>query len=98
MQNKSKFIRALIFGRHMKVVKIDKAAHDYFVRLTHFYTQYQMIGNNYNQVVKALKTNFSEKRALSLLYKLEKETLQLVIISNKIIELTKEFEEKHLDH
>lgn len=98
MKNKSKFIRCLIFGKQMKVVKIDKAAHDYFIRLTHFYSQYQMIGNNYNQTVKALKTNFSEKRALGLLYKLEKDTIELVRIMQQVKELTKEFEEKHLNH
>ena len=69
---------------------------DYYVRLTNFYHQFQAIGNNYNQTVKALKTNFSEKRALALLYKLEKTTLELIILSKKIIALTKEYEERWL--
>ena len=98
MKNQSKFITAMLFGRTMKVVKIDKAAFDYFVRLTQFYSQYQAVGNNYNQVVKAVRTNFSEKRGLSLIYQLEKYTLELVKISTQIIRLTKEFEEKHLKH
>ena len=31
---------------------------DYYVRLTNFYHQFQAVGNNYNQAVKAIKTNF----------------------------------------
>jgi hypothetical protein len=96
MNEKAKFIKNMIFGTEMKTVRIDKAAVDYYVRLTNFYAQFQAIGNNYNQTVKAVKTNFSEKRALSLLYKLEKTTIELVALSKKIIELTHEFEAKWL--
>ena len=68
----------------------------YYIRLTNFYAQFQAIGNNYNQTIKAIKANFSEKRALVLLGKLEKTTVQLIVLSEKIIELTREFEEKYL--
>ena len=96
MPDKTGFIKNMIFKNVMKTVKIDKAAMDYYVRLTNFYAQFQAIGNNYNQTVKAIKTNFSEKRALVLLYSLEKRTVELVALSKKIIELTHEFEQKHL--
>jgi hypothetical protein len=96
MNEKARFIKNMIFGTAMKTVKIDKSAMDYYIRLTNFYAQFQAIGNNYNQTVKAIKTNFSEKRALALLYKLEKTTVELVALSKKIIELTHEFEQKHL--
>jgi len=96
MKDKTGFIKNMIFKTPMKTVKIDKAAMDYYVRLTNFYVQFQAIGNNYNQTVKAIKTNFSEKRGLALLYKLEKTTIELIVLSKKIIELTREFEQKHL--
>jgi hypothetical protein len=96
MNEKARFIKNMIFGTAMKTVKIDKATMDYYIRLTHFYAQFQAIGNNYNQTVKAVKTNFSEKRALALLYKIEKTTVELVVLSKKIIELTRAFEENHL--
>jgi hypothetical protein len=57
---------------------------------------FQAIGNNYNQVTKALKSTFTEKKALAFLYKLEKATMELVALNQKIIDLTKEFEEKWL--
>ena len=89
----SKFIAAMIFEREMKVVKIDKANMDYYMRLTSFYSQFQAVGVNYNQTVKAIKSNFSEKRALILLRQLEKATFELVAINKKVLELTAEFEQ-----
>ncbi len=96
MRTKAHFIIHRIFGEPFKVIKIDKAAVDYYTRLTNFYAQFRAIGVNYNQVVKALNTNFTEKKALSFLYKLEKTTEELVVLSRKIIELTQDFEQKWL--
>ena len=80
----------------MKIVKIDKATMDYYMRLTSFYSQFQAVGINYNQIVKAVKTNFSEKRALILLRQLEKATFELVAINKNVMNLTAEFERNHL--
>ncbi|MBF0651551.1 MobA protein [Dysgonomonas sp. GY75] len=96
VENISRFIHHAVFSKEIKIVKVDKATMDYYIRLTNFYHQFQMIGNNYNQTVKALKTNFSEKRALALLYKLEKATIELVLLSKQIVALTREFEDKYL--
>ena len=97
MKQRARFIKAMIFGREMKVVRIDKAAVDYYIRLTNFYHQFQAIGNNYNQTVRAVKANFGDKRAFALVAKLEKATLELVVLSKQIIALTREFEERHLN-
>ena len=85
LKQHSKFIKAMIFGREMKVV-----------RITNFYHQFQAIGNNYNQTVKAVKSNFGEKRAFALLRNLEKATIDLVVLGKRIIMLTQEFEEEYL--
>ena len=69
---------------------------DYYMRLTTFHSQFRAIGVNYNQTTKAVKTAFSEKKALAFLYKLEKATLELVAINKQVIELTEEFEDKWL--
>jgi len=82
----------------MKIVKIDKATHDFYMRLTSFYSQYQAIGVNYNQVVKAIKANFSEKRAAVLLRHLEKATFELVATNKKVMEITADFNRKHQIH
>jgi prophage antirepressor-like protein len=69
---------------------------EYYMRLTNFYSQFRAIGVNYNQVVKHLKTVFTEKMLLAMLYKLEKATRELVAINQQIVDLTREFEEKWL--
>jgi hypothetical protein len=96
MKNKSRFILARIFNESFKVIKVDKSALDYYTKLTTFYAQFRAIGVNYNQIVKALNANFSEKKALAFLYKLEKATLELVELNKQIIELSREFESNHL--
>jgi hypothetical protein len=96
LKDKARFITSCIFKRELKVVKIDKATMDYYIRLTAFYAQFQAIGNNYNQTVRAVKTNFGEKRGLALLYKLEKTTIELAALSKEIIRLTREYEERWL--
>ena len=96
MREKARFIKKAIFGGQINVVKIDQATMDYYIRLTEFYKQFQAIGNNYNQTVCAIKTNFGEKRAMSLLYKLEKMTLELMLLTKKIMVLTEEYEQKWL--
>ena len=94
LKQHSKFIKAMIFGREMKVVRIDKAAMDYYIRLTNFYHQFQAIGNNYNQTVRELRCHFSEKKAMALLYRLEKCTEELVALTRQVVELSREFEER----
>ena len=96
MDVKAHFITATLFEKPVKVVKIDKAAMDYYMRLTTLHSQFRAIGVNYNQVTKALKTTFSQRTALAFLYKLEKATFELVATNQKIIQLTKEFETKWL--
>ena len=92
----SKFIKAVLFKREIKVVKVDKTTLDYYVRLTQFYRQFQAVGNNYNQIVRALKMNFGEKRALQMLYRLEQRTIELVVLSKHIITLTQNYETNYL--
>lgn len=96
-KNKAYFITSCIFDKPLKVVKINKGVQDYYMRLTTFFGQFRAIGTNYNQIVKALNSNFSEKKALAFLYKLEQVTIELVLLNKKIIELTREFEQKYLN-
>lgn len=96
MDNKTRFIVSLLFGKEMKSVKIDKGTVDFYMRLTSFHSQYRSIGVNYNQIVKLLKANFSEKKALAYLYKLEKQTIEMVALFKKVVEITEEFGAKYL--
>ncbi|AZA95655.1 conjugal transfer protein MobA [Chryseobacterium shandongense] len=96
MTNKAKFIISLLFGKEMKSVKIDKGTIDFYMRLTAFYSQFRSVGVNYNQIVKLLYKSFSEKKAAAFLYKLEKQTAEMAMLCQKIIQLTEEFHTNYL--
>ena len=94
MKSKSAFIKARIFGEPFHVVTFDKSRYEYYAKLSNFHSQFRMVGNNYNQTLKELKSHFSERRAAALVYKLEKYMMQLVQLMSKVIELTEEYRAK----
>ena len=96
MQVKAHFITSCIFEKTIKTIQIDKGTVDFYMRLTSFHSQFRSVGVNYNQIVKLLYKNFSEKKAAAFLYKLEKQTIEMVLLCQKIIQLIEEFEAKHL--
>ena len=75
-------------------IKVDRSLLDYYQKLTTLYGQFRSVGVNYNQTVVALKSNFTEKKAFTMLAKLEKMTLELAVIGGEIVQLTREFQEK----
>jgi hypothetical protein len=96
MQVKAHFITSCIFEKTVKTLQIDKGTVDFYMRLTTFHSQFRSVGVNYNQIVKLLYRHFSEKKAAAFLYKLEKQTAEMAMLCQKIIQLTEEFEAKYL--
>jgi hypothetical protein len=94
MKVKAHFITACIFDKAIRVVKLDKGVMDYYMRLTTFHSQFRAIGINYNQVVKSIKFAFEEKKALYYLAKLERATLELVVLNRQIMDMTEKLEVK----
>lgn len=93
---KAIFAKARVFNENFRVIKTDRGTLEYVAKLTQLYSQFRSIGVNYNQIVKLFHTHYSEKAALSMLYKLEKITIELVKTNEQIIALTNEFEQKYL--
>ena len=91
------FITACIFQKTVKTIKIDMDAVEYHAGLTKFFGQFRGIATNYNQVLKLLNSNFSEKKASAYLFKLEKETKEMKELLQKVLILTEEFEKKYLN-
>lgn len=75
----------------------DKSQHEYYAKLSDFHAQFRMVGNNYNQTLKELKSHFSERRTAALVYKLEKYMMELMLIMHKVTELTDEYRQKNLE-
>lgn len=94
LQSKAAFIKARVFNDTFRVIKTDRGTLEFVAKLTQFHAQFRAVGTNYNQVVKELHTHFSEKRALALLYKLEKITAELAAIGQQIIALSAEFNKR----
>lgn len=87
----SAFIKARVFNETFKVIKVDRSTMDYYQKLSALYAQYRGVANNYNQIVVALRSNFTEKKAMVFLYKLESATKEMVLLFQKIITLTEEY-------
>ena len=96
MRIKAHFISSCIFEKTIRTIQIDKGTVDFYMRLTSFHSQFRSVGVNYNQIVKLLYKNFSEKKAAAFLYKLERETAEMAMLCQKIIQVSEEFETKHL--
>ena len=96
VQSLSAFIAARIFGEAFHVVKTDASAIAFTTKLTALHGQIRQIGVNYNQTVKELHSKFGEKKALSLLYKLEQETVEIAKVGREVLQLCNEFKVKIL--
>ena len=96
LQSLSQFIAARIFGEEFRVVKTDASALEFTSKLTALYGQIRSVGVNYNQVVKELHSNFGEKKALALLYKLEQATIEIAKTGREVLRLCEQFKVKVL--
>lgn len=92
--SKTAFIKARVFGNVFRVIKTDRGTLEYVAKLTQFHAQFRAVGTNYNQVVKLLHTHFSERKALTLLYKLENATRDLAAVGQQIVALSEEFQKR----
>lgn len=93
---KAHFITSCIFEKTVKTIQMDKGTMDFYMRLTSFHSQFRSVGVNYNQIVKLLYRNFSEKKAAAYLYKLEKQTVEMIELFKKILAIAEEFDVKYL--
>lgn len=94
----AQYISACIFQRQVKIVTVDKSAIDFHQELTRLFAQFRSIGINYNQVVKILYRNFSEKKAGAYLFKLEKQTAEFARICKEVIAMTEDFKSRYLEN
>lgn len=91
---KATFIKKLIFGKPFKVLSTDKSLAVYCAKLSEFFAQYRTIGVNYDLVVKELRANFTEKKAMAHLYKLEKATIEMAGVMSQVVSLSEKFEQQ----
>lgn len=96
ISNRAEFVRKTIFEKDIKIIYYNKSVYDFYMKLTHFYSQFRVVGTNYNQVVKILYRHFSEIKAAVYLYKLENQTIQLAKLIKRITDKIQSLEGKHI--
>ena len=93
-ESKGAFIRNFIFQKPFKVYTIDENTRVFIDKLSSFNSLFRTLGVSYDTVVKTLRENFTEKKAMSALYKLEKLTIELVKVNSEIVALAQKFDEQ----
>ena len=91
--NKAAFIKNVIFGKPFKVFTVDENTRVFIDRLSSLNAQYRTICIDYDLAVKTLRENFTEKKAMKALYKLEQLTIEFIKTNKEIIHLAKGFDE-----
>lgn len=94
--NKAAFIKGILFGKPFKVFYVDEGTREFIDLLSSFNAQYRTVGVEYSLLVKTLRENFTEKKAMKLLSELEQRTVELVRISGEIVALARKFDEAWL--
>lgn len=90
------FIAKRVLDRPIKVVTFSSDIHQYYIKLSEIKQELRRIGVNYNQTVKAVNANFSEKAAAMLLTTLTRQTAELTKSANTIIQMTNSLTDKWL--
>ena len=93
-ETKSDFVRGRILGESFKVITVDKSAMEYYRKLSELTAQIHKIGVLYNQTVRAINSYHSVKTAQLLLEKLENLSLQIIMLQQKTIQLTEQFDRR----
>ena len=93
IESMSAFIKMVLFEKPFKVFYVDENTRIFIDKLSSLNSLYRTIGVEYGLLIKTLRENFTEAKAMRALYKLEQQTIELVKVSQKITELARQFDE-----
>jgi len=94
LESKGAFIKNFIFQKPFKVYTIDENTRVFIDKLSSLNSLFRTLGVSYDNVIKTLRENFTEKKAMSVLYKLEKLTIELIKVNSEIVALAQRFDEQ----
>lgn len=90
--NKAAFIKNVLLGKPFKVFVVDENTRIFIDKLSSLNSDYRTLVVEYDTLVKTLRENFTEKKAMTTLFKLEQRTIELVKTNREIVALAKEFD------
>lgn len=96
VESLSAFIKLQIFGKPFKVFYVDENSRVFIDMLSNFNADYRSIGVAYDQLVKVLRENFTEKRVNSTIRELVGKMKELVAVNHKIVALAERFDAEWL--
>ena len=91
---KATSLKQFIFGKPFKVLTTAKSLTVYCTKLSELFARFRTIGVNYDLTVRTLRENFTEKKAMSALYKLEKLTIEMVGVMLEVVSLSEKFQQQ----
>ena len=87
-------MRARLLDESFKVITVDKAAVEYYWKLSQLTAQIHKIGILYNQTVKAINSYHSVKAAQVMLQRLEQFSQQISTLEQQAISLTLDYRKR----
>ncbi len=90
----SAFIKMRVFGKPFKVFVVDENTRIFIDKMSSLNAHYRTIAIDYDLLLKTLRENFTEKKAMAVLAKLERQTIELVKTNREIVALAKQFDDQ----
>lgn len=91
--NKAAFIKNVMLGKTFKIISVDGNTREFIDKLSSINVHYRTVAIEYDTIVRTLRENFSERKAMTALYKLEQLTIDFIKTNKEIINLARVFDE-----
>jgi hypothetical protein len=92
----STLIKKVLFNREIHIVTHDESLYEVIKKLSNLLYQYNKVGVNYNQIVKHAHRTFNEKTAAHMVKTLEKQTIELVQITEQFVPIVDSLKERYM--
>ena len=93
---KAVFCKSMVFGESFRVFKENEMMRPYNEKLRDYHAKFRILSTIYNQIVKEMHVNFSERKTMALMQKLEKTTQEMTALAKDVtaLALTSQHEER----
>ncbi len=82
---KAVFCKAMVFGESFRVLKENEMMRPYNEKLRDYHAQFRTLSTTYNLIVKEMHVNFSERRTMTLMQRLENATKEMTALAKDVI-------------
>ena len=84
---KAVFCKSMVFGESFRVLKENEMMRPYNEKLRDYLAKFRILSTIYNQIVKEMHVNFSERKTMALMLRLEKATKEITALAKNVISL-----------